>query len=100
MAEAVINKYDQKGNASQYDDHRISTIIQLERIWGTRNTMIWCEMTAFKYRSRMGKKDSLEKEMVKINWYEFMASHLKDKIGTEEEIKELPEDKCKNPFRE
>ena len=94
--------YDDKGNAKHYDTDRINDIVKMERIWGTKHTMIWCEITAFKYRMRIGKKvgQSMEQEIIKTSWYERMALHLKTKLGTKKEIlAPLPEE-CGNPFME
>ena len=61
--------YDKKGNAKHYDSDRINDIVKMERIWGTYEVMIWCEITSFKYRMRIGKKvgQSLEQELLKAN---------------------------------
>lgn len=80
------NKYDDKGNASHYSDQRINMIRVLEAIWGTHALMTFCEMNAFKYRMRMGKKDGTDQELTKANWYEKMATFLNHK---EEQIKGL-----------
>ncbi len=74
------NNYDEKGNAKHYSDQRIDMIRMLEQIWGTQNLMIFCEMNAFKYRMRLGKKDDPTQEMIKISWYEKMAQHLKEDL--------------------
>lgn len=71
--------YDKHGSASHYDDQRINVIHQMEAVWGTHAVMIWCEITAFKYRMRIGKKDNPSLELKKIKWYETMAKYLKDK---------------------
>lgn len=81
-AMSKINKnYDSKGNASHYSDQRINVIRMLEVIWGTHATMTFCEMNAFKYRMRMGKKDNPEQELIKIDWYEKMAKYLREKYN-------------------
>ena len=72
-------QYDEHGTASHYDDQRINVIHQMEAIWGTLPTMVFCEMNAFKYRMRLGKKDDPSLELTKIKWYETMAKHLRDK---------------------
>ena len=75
----IQDNYDKKGNAKHYSDQRINVIHQLEAIWGTQAVMLFCEMNAFKYRARLGKKDNVEQELIKINWYEKMANFLKNK---------------------
>ncbi|MGL4567322.1 MAG: DUF3310 domain-containing protein [Fusobacteriaceae bacterium] len=72
-----MNKnYDEKGNASHYSDNRINVIRMLEKIWGTEATIKFCEMNAFKYRMRLGKKDDVNQELIKANWYDKMAKFL------------------------
>lgn len=46
--------------------------------WGLEATALWCEMTAFKYEDRIGKKpgESEEREFEKIAWYTDKAKEL------------------------
>jgi len=48
--------------------------------WGEEKTALWCEMTAFKYQDRMGKKpgEDIEREKGKIEWYENKAAELRE----------------------
>lgn len=48
--------------------------------WGEEKTALWCEMTAFKYQDRIGKKpgEDTEREMNKIKWYEEKADELNE----------------------
>jgi len=71
--------YDSKGNATHYSDQRINVIRILEVVWGTKATMMFCEMNAFKYRMRVGKKDDVSQELTKTEWYEKMAQYLRNK---------------------
>lgn len=82
-------QYDSKGNAKHYATDRINDIVKMERIWGTYETMVWCEITSFKYRMRIGKKPGqpLEQELIKAGWYADMAQILSKKLGTNKEIK-------------
>jgi hypothetical protein len=77
-----LNDYDKNGNAKHYQG-RIEVIDMMERIWGTEATMIHCEMTAFKYRMRMGKKSSetVSQDTVKAIWYDNKARELEDKLN-------------------
>ena len=47
--------------------------------WGEKETALWCEMTAFKYQDRIGRKpgEDIEREQNKIKWYEEKADELK-----------------------
>lgn len=69
--------YDNEGNAKHYDQDRINTIIKMERIWGTEALMYHCEITAFKYRERIGKKidQPPSLDLIKAEWYEKAARH-------------------------
>lgn len=80
--------YDEKGNATHYNATRLNSIIKFERTYGTRAVMHFCEISADKYRERIGKKpgQTLEQELLKINWYEKAARHYFNKMGTIEEI--------------
>ncbi len=48
--------------------------------WGEEQTALWCEMTAFKYQDRIGKKpgEDVEREQNKIKWYEDKAVELRE----------------------
>jgi hypothetical protein len=48
--------------------------------WGEEKTALWCEMTAFKYQDRIGKKpgEDIEREQNKIKWYEEKAEELRE----------------------
>lgn len=85
-------QYDQDGNANHYDS-RINVLTQIESIWGTRNTMIFCEITEFKYRMRLGKKEGqpLNQELKKANWYSRAAEYLKNRLDTDNEVYEADE---------
>jgi hypothetical protein len=80
------SKYDQAGNASHYDA-RINTLVLIERTWGTYEAMVFCEITALKYRTRIGKKDDPELELKKLKWYETQGKRLQLLLGTDKEIK-------------
>lgn len=81
-----LSNYDSTGSASHYDQDRINTIRMIEAVWGTLATRNFCEITAFKYRMRIGRKDDPVLELVKMKWYETMAGYLSDKLGTDEEL--------------
>ena len=51
-------------------------------VWGKEAFIKHCEMTAFKYRMRAGKKsgNSVEQDMNKAKWYEDKAAELKGKV--------------------
>jgi len=80
--------YDEKGTAKHYQTSSIETIVKFERIWGTLATVNYCEMTALKYRERLGNKmgQTVKQDLVKIGWYEAKVIELNAKIGTSKEI--------------
>ena len=47
-------------------------------VWGKEKYIAFCEMNAFKYRQRLGKKpgESIERDLDKARWYESKASEL------------------------
>ena len=48
-------------------------------IWGVENVALWCEITAFKYRMRMGTKpeNSIKQDLEKEAWYLNKARDLR-----------------------
>lgn len=84
--------YDDKGNAKHYTNTRIATINKIEQIWGTMGARLFCEMTAFKYRDRIGDKDSVDQEVKKIKWYEEAAKVLGEKENSRSNVEGLPFD--------
>lgn len=72
-------EYEMVNHPSHYNTSSVETIEKMRRIWGNQATALWCEMTAFKYRERIGLKpdNSIEQEMGKIKWYEDKAKELR-----------------------
>lgn len=70
-------EYDEV-KADHYRCFPIETIELMRRIWGNEMTSTWCEMTAFKYRMRLGHKPtaSVEKDIKKEKWYLDKAKEL------------------------
>lgn len=67
-------------NPSHYvqDDGRQTWEHMVDK-WGAEKTALWCEMTAYKYQDRIGRKpgEDHEREMKKIKWYEEKAEELR-----------------------
>lgn len=80
------SNYDNEGNASHYDENRLNSIVKYERVYGTLAVMTFCEINADKYRDRIGKKDNIEQEILKIKWYENAAKFYFYRLGTNKEI--------------
>jgi len=64
---------------SHYNQYPIETIDMMERIFGLEATELWCVMTAFKYRMRLGHKDDTQQDMEKEQWYLHRADYIRDK---------------------
>lgn len=68
-------KYDFVNHTPHYNNYDVEVIDMIERIWGAYAAAIWCEITAYKYRQRLGLKptasisEDLEKEKVYLEWY-------------------------------
>lgn len=71
-------------NPSHYKNSSIETIDQMVMIWGADIVAIHCEITAFKYRSRIGTKPNqkIQDELDKIKWYEDKARELRTPLMT------------------
>jgi len=56
----------------------IEVIEMMRRIWGKDVLISFCEMNAFKYRMRAGKKDKATalEDLDKARWYEDYANKL------------------------
>jgi hypothetical protein len=73
MTEETTTK--DKINPSHYKDGYMEVWEQMIRIWGVEAFIAHCQMTAYKYRMRLGKKDGEmpETDYKKAKWYEDMA---------------------------
>lgn len=74
-------KYEMVNHPSHYNNYDKEVIDMIERIWGTYLAAIWCEITAFKYRMRMGTKptSSISEDIEKETWYLNKMRELKKK---------------------
>ena len=84
--EEINNKgeqYEFVNHPSHYNEWSMEVIDMMEKIYGTKNTIMWCEMTAYKYAMRMGFKptDNIQQEIDKRNWYLNKAKELKQKLN-------------------
>lgn len=76
--------------ADHYRQFPIETIDLMEKIWGTKAAKQFCEMTAFKYRMRLGHKpsNSVETDLKKEKWYLDKAKELSEPLCTRQTNKE------------
>ena len=70
---------------SHYNQYDMETIDMMEKIWGPEAVRMWCIMTAFKYRMRMGHKtdNPINQDFDKEQWYLNKADDLSTKIENE-----------------
>lgn len=84
-------KYEMVNHPKHYNNYDVEVVDMMEKIWGTKATMEWCKMTAYKYRMRMGTKpgeddtkEALQAKLMedfnKEQWYLEKAKELKSKL--------------------
>lgn len=73
MSKELVNSPD------HYNQYPIEAIEMAIKIWGEEAVKTHCEITAFKYRMRLGHKDEVETDMAKEQWYLDYAKNLKEK---------------------
>lgn len=68
-----------KINPSHYQGYSIQAIEMMQRIYGAEKVAIYCELNAFKYRMRMGRKqgESIHDDLAKEKWYLDKANELR-----------------------
>lgn len=74
--------YEMVNNPEHYNKYSTETIDMIESIWGPEKTALWCEITAFKYRMRMGSKpgSSMIEDLKKEDWYIKKSKELYNKV--------------------
>ena len=72
-------EYEMVNHPSHYNQYDIEVIDMIIKIWGPEAAALWCEITAFKYRMRMGTKpdNSIEQDIKKEQWYLNKAKEIK-----------------------
>lgn len=72
--------YEHVEHPQHYNAYTVECIEMMRRIWGNERTAQWCEMTAYKYRMRVGMKpdNSIEQDLAKEQWYLSMAKELRN----------------------
>ena len=70
MSKEMVN------HPSHYNQSPIETIDMMVSIFGKEYTRMWCVMTAFKYRMRLGHKDDINQDLAKEQWYLNKAKEL------------------------
>lgn len=74
----VINKDYDYINPNHYKQYPMEVIDMMIAIFGKESTRIYCLMTAFKYRMRLGNKpaEPVDRDVEKMRWYENKAKEL------------------------
>jgi hypothetical protein len=72
--------YEHVEHPAHYNTYPMETIDMMLAIWGKEKVADWCEITAFKYRMRMGTKpnNSIEQDLKKEQWYLNKAKELRN----------------------
>lgn len=73
------DKYDYI-NPNHYKQFSKETIDMMVNVWGADAVATHCEITAFKYRMRIGSKPDqpIERDLEKANWYLKKAFELRN----------------------
>lgn len=73
------DRYEQVNHPNHYNQYSIEVIDMMIAIFGEEKTADWCEMTAYKYRMRMGTKpdNSIDQDLAKEKWYLNKAKELR-----------------------
>lgn len=71
--------YEMVDHPSHYNTYSYECIDMMRKIWGNDTTAQWCEMTAFKYRMRVGSKpdNPIDQDLAKEKWYLDKARELR-----------------------
>lgn len=79
--ELTDTTYEYVNHPTHYNKYDVEVIDMMEKIWGTEQTAIWCKLTAFKYRMRIGLKpdNSIQQDIDKESWYLDKYNKLMDK---------------------
>jgi hypothetical protein len=76
------NEYEMVDHPTHYNQYDIEVIDMIIRIWGPEAAALWCDITAFKYRMRMGTKpdNSIEQDIKKEQWYLNKSKEIRENL--------------------
>lgn len=80
------NNPDLINHPPHYTSAGMETIDKMEFFFGTKALKIYCTINAYKYDSRAGLKDDVQKDGEKSTWYINKANELQEKIDNGEGI--------------
>lgn len=74
-----MDNYEMVDHPKHYNNYSVECIDMMTLIWGIDAAIQWCEMTAFKYRMRLGLKpdNPIEQDIEKERWYLEKAQELR-----------------------
>ena len=72
--------YEHVNHPNHYNNYSVEVIDMIIKIYGKEAAAQWCEITALKYRMRLGTKpeNSIEQDLAKEKWYLDKAKELKN----------------------
>ena len=81
----MADTYEMVNHPSHYNKYDIEVIEMMRRIYGTEAVALWCEMTAFKYRMRLGEKpeNPIEQDLKKEEWYLNKAKEYRNQLDAD-----------------
>ena len=74
--------YEMVNHPTHYNQYDIEVIDMIIKIWGPEAAALWCDITAFKYRMRMGTKpdNSIEQDIKKEQWYLNKSKEIRENL--------------------
>lgn len=75
---------EQVNHPEHYNQYPVEVIEMMQRIWGIENTIIFCQMNAFKYRMRAGSKGDIAEDLNKEKWYLSLAKQLAEQAALDQ----------------
>lgn len=77
------SNYEMVNHPTHYNQYDIEVIDMIIRIWGPEAAALWCDITAFKYRMRMGTKpdNSIEQDIKKEQWYLNKSKEIRENLN-------------------
>jgi hypothetical protein len=75
-------EYEMVDHPTHYNQYDVEVIDMIIRIWGPEAAALWCDITAFKYRMRMGTKpdNSIEQDIKKEQWYLNKSKEIRENL--------------------
>lgn len=78
----MSQNYEHVNHPEHYNHYSVEVIDMMVSIYGRAATAKWCEMTAFKYRMRVGTKPNnpVQQDLDKEKWYLDKSKELMSKV--------------------